>query len=294
MFKGLKSGKYLILVLVLVLAFAVTGCTSSEQSSEVVATVGDAEISKDDFYDKLVEQYGQETLDAMISEKIIEAEIEKADIDITQEDIDKEFANMENYYGGADVLAQTMAQYGMTREDMDENIKSNLAIKNLVGSDIEITDAEIAEFYLENSDIFNKPEQVNASHILVDTEDEANEVIGKLDAGEIFEDLALEYSIDGSASNGGNLGFFGKGQMVEPFEDAAFSLPIGEVSKPVQSEFGYHIIKVLEKTEGTEGSLEGNKEEIKDMIMESKIPEAFTAWYEAKLEEYKVVNNLNK
>lgn len=292
MFSKMKSGKYIILVLVLLLAVSVTGCTSTEK--EVVAKVGDVEITKDDFYNLLVEQYGAEALDAMISEKIIEAEIKKSNVEVTQEEIDAEYGKMEEYYGGADVLANTMLQYNMTKEDMMENIKQNLSMKKLVGADVVITDEEIAEFYEANGEIFNKAEKVNASHILVKTEELANEVLGKLDAGESFEELALEYSEDGSAANGGNLGFFGRGDMVEPFDKAAFSLPIGEISQPVQSQFGYHIIKVNEKTEATEGSLETNKEEIKEMILESKIPEAFTAWYEAKLAEYKVVNNLKK
>lgn len=292
MFNKLKSGKYIILVFVLILAFSITACSPSDK--EIVAKVGDVEITKDEFYDLLVEQYGEASLDGMISDKIIELEIKKSDIKITEDEVNEEFAKMENYYGGAEVLEQTMAQYNMTKEEMQENIKLNLSMKKLVSKDMVITEEEIAEFYEENGEIFNKGEQVNASHILVKTEELANEVLGKLDAGESFEELALEYSEDGSAANGGNLGFFGRGAMVEPFDKAAFSLPIGEISQPVQSQFGYHIIKVNEKTEATEGSLEANKEEIIDMILESKIPEAFTGWYEEKLVEYKVVNNLKK
>jgi foldase protein PrsA len=292
MFEKRKSGKYIVLALVLLLAVSITGCAKTD--NEVVAKVGDVEITKDEFYNALVEQNGEEALDAIISDKIIQLEIEKADIVVTEEEIREEFAKMANYYGGEEVLAQTMASYNMSQEDMDENIKLNLSMKKLVGSDIVVTDEEIAEFYTANAAIFNKAEQVNASHILVETEEIAKEVLGKLDAGETFEDLAKEYSSDGSAANGGNLGFFGRGQMVESFDEAAFSLPIGEISEPIKSNFGYHIIKVLEKTEATEGSLEKNKEEIKEMVLESKIPEAFAAWYEVKLKEYEVINNLKK
>ena len=292
MFKKWKSGKYIVLALVLLLAVSITGCTKTDK--EVVAKVGDVEITKDEFYNTLVEQNGEESLNALISDKIIELEIKKADIKVTDEEISEEFTKMANYYGGVEVLEQTMASYNMSKEDMNENIKLNLSMKKLVGSDIAISDEEIAEFYTANAAIFNKEEQVNASHILVETEEIAKEVLGKLDAGEKFEDLAKEYSSDGSAANGGNVGFFGRGKMVESFDEAAFSLPIGEISEPIKSKFGYHIIKVLEKTEATEGSLEKNKEEIKEMVLESKIPEAFAAWYEVKLKEYKVVNNLKK
>ena len=292
MFKS-KSGKYIVLAFVLLLSISITGCAKSS-SDEIVGKVGDVEITKEEFYNKLVEQHGEESLNAMISDKIIELEIKKADIQITDEEVAEEFTKMEEYYGGAEVLATQMAQYNMTKETMNENIKLNLAMKKLVASDVVISDEEIAEFYTANAAMFTKAEQVDASHILVATEEIANEVIAKLGAGEKFEDLALEYSSDGSAANGGKLGLFGRGDMVEPFEKAAFSLPIGEISKPVQSNFGYHIIKVNSKIEATEGSLEKNKEEIREMILESKIPDEFTGWYEKKLTEYEVINNLKK
>lgn len=291
MFKRWKSGKYIILSFVLLFAFSITGCTKNE---EVIAKVGDVNISKEEFYDSLVEKHGEETLNALISEKIIEFEIEKSNYEITQEDIDKEFTLMEFYYGGAEKLAETMAAYGMTREEMEENIKSNLSVKKLVSSNIVVTDEEVEEFYAENSQMFNTDEQVNASHILVNTEETANEVLGKIEAGEKFEDLASEYSKDGSKDIGGNLGSFGRGEMVEPFEEAAFSLPIGEISEPVQSVHGYHIIRVNEKIEAKESNLEESKELIVEMILESKIPDEFSKWYGEKLTEYEIINNLDK
>jgi len=89
--------------------------------------------------------------------------------------------------------------------------------------------------------------EVRASHILVKTETEASALVKKLAAGSKFEDLARQYSTCPSGKSGGDLGFFGKGQMVKPFEDAAFTLPVGTVSAPVKTEFGYHLIKVTGK-----------------------------------------------
>lgn len=291
MIKRMKSSKYIILVFVLVLALSITGCSKKE---EIVAKVGDVSINKDEFYDALVKQHGEEALEALISEKIIEQEIVKSKVEVTEEEIDAEYKKMEDYYGGAETLSKTMESYNMTMEDMRKNLKLNLSMKSLVASSITISDEDIAAFYEENNSLFNQAEQVNASHILVATEELANEVVGKLNAGGSFEDLAKEYSSDGSKDMGGNLGFFGKGDMVEPFEKAAFSLPIGEISKPVKSEFGYHIIKVNEKKEAKTGSLENSKEEVREMILESKIPEAFNTWYEGKRAEYEIINNLKK
>ena len=89
--------------------------------------------------------------------------------------------------------------------------------------------------------------QVKASHLLVRTEDEAKKLKEEILAGNPFEDVAAEVSLCPSGANGGDLGFFGKGQMVKEFEDAAFSMEIGEVSDPIQTQFGWHLIKLTDK-----------------------------------------------
>ena len=89
--------------------------------------------------------------------------------------------------------------------------------------------------------------EVRASHILVKTEEEANELREKISNGEDFAQIAQENSLCPSGQNGGDLGYFGRGMMVKPFEDAAFSLEIGELSTPVQTQFGWHLIKVVDK-----------------------------------------------
>ncbi len=89
--------------------------------------------------------------------------------------------------------------------------------------------------------------EVRASHILVSTEDEANKLREEIISGKDFAAVAAEYSNCPSGAAGGDLGFFGKGMMVKPFEDAAFSLEIGEISQPVQTQFGWHLIVVTDK-----------------------------------------------
>lgn len=91
--------------------------------------------------------------------------------------------------------------------------------------------------------------KVRASHILVQTEDEANDLLKKLDEGADFGELAQEYSMCPSKRDGGDLRFFGRGMMVKPFEDAAFDLEVGQVSAPVETQFGWHLIKLTDKKE---------------------------------------------
>ena len=89
--------------------------------------------------------------------------------------------------------------------------------------------------------------KVRASHILVETEEEAKDLLQKIEEGADFGELAQEHSLCPSKRDGGDLRFFGKGMMVKPFEDAAFSLEVGQVSEPVQTQFGWHLIKLTDK-----------------------------------------------
>lgn len=91
--------------------------------------------------------------------------------------------------------------------------------------------------------------QVRASHLLVQTEEEAKQLREEILAGKAFADVAAEVSMCPSGANGGDLGFFGKGQMVKPFEDAAFSMEVGDVSEPIQTQFGWHLIYLADKKE---------------------------------------------
>ncbi len=149
-----------------------------------------------------------------------------------------------------EVLSQEGKRLGIdkkkeVKERIDDLTKEVLIseVVNQIASD-KLTDAEMKKYYNKNKADFK---EVHASHILVKTEDEAKEIKKKLDQGGDFAALAKEKSTDpGSAPRGGDLGFFTKDRMVKPFADAAFSMKVNEISKPVQSPFGFHIIKVLE------------------------------------------------
>ncbi len=111
-----------------------------------------------------------------------------------------------------------------------------------------ITDAELKKFYNEHLKDYTEPEKVHAKHILVKTKAEAEKVLAELKKGADWNEVARKYSIDKSnASKGGDLGTFSRGRMVKPFEDAVFSMKPGEISQPVKTKYGYHIIKLISK-----------------------------------------------
>jgi foldase protein PrsA len=217
--------------------------------SEAVAKVGSEKITKDDLYTFFVDQSGASAVDTLITKSIIEQEVEKEKVSVKQEEIDEELQKLIDSYGGQDAFDQTLASSGLTQDLLEEDIKTNVQIEKLLESDIKISEEEMKTYFDENKDSFAQEEQVKASHILVEDEAKAKEVKEKLDAGEDFTELAKEYSTDGSAQSGGDLGYFGKGAMVAEFEEKAFSMKVNEISEPVKSEFGYHIIKVTDKKE---------------------------------------------
>ncbi len=283
-----KAAIWWVAGFIVVIAVAVTLAFSASNNS-YVASVNGEKISEDELQDALMAQYGSEAVDALVMEKILEMEIEKEGIEVIQAEIDEEMKTYAEYYGGEEALQEVAETSGIDLSEVEKDLEPYLATNKLLEKRIEITEEEMKTYFEENKDQFAQAEQVQASHILVEDEATANEVAKKLAAGGDFAELAKEYSIDeGSSKEGGEVGYFGKGAMVPEFEEAAFSMEKGEISDPVKSEYGFHIIKVTDKKEAKEANYEESKEEIKSALMESKVQEEYMVWLQEKQEEYDV------
>lgn len=136
----------------------------------------------------------------------------------------------------------------------------------------QVTDADLKARYESEIKKFQGPEEVHAKHILVAKKEEAEAIIKELQNGGDFDKIAKEKSIDtGSGAQGGDLGYFTHGQMVKPFEDAAFALEVGQITKePIQTEFGWHIIKVEDKRKQAPPSFDQVKDRLRDMMLREK------------------------
>ncbi len=286
------KSKIAFFVTMVIVVAAVLIVALSLNNGEVVARVGDEEIYKEDLYNKLVDYYGAQVLDSMITEKIIELEANKANISVTKEEVQKELDKMIEQVGGEEMFNLQLAYSGYTMDQMEADLERYLKIVKILEPRIEITEDEINSYFEENKDDFAQEEQVQASHILVEDEETANKIKNLLNDGEDFAALAKEYSKDGSAQNGGELGYFTKGEMVKEFEDAAFSMEIGQVSEPVKSQFGYHIIKVTDKKEAQEATLSNSKDDIESILKDQKVNELYSTWISEMQEQYKITNSL--
>jgi len=249
------------LVLAATLTAGVVTLAACSNDSETVVESEAGNITKEEFYEELKSRNGEALLQEMVTVKVLEDNYE-----VTDEDVDAEINAMKEEVG-EEQFDSYISQYFGDEEALRDALYVSLLQEEAVAEDVEITEEDLqAEYEKQNTEI-------DAQHILVEDEETANEVKQKLDDGGDFAELAKEYSTDSSAEDGGNLGYFSTGQMVPEFEDAAFSMKAGEISDPVQSQYGYHIIKVNDVREKEEsiGEFEDVKDDLRRQLLSEKM-----------------------
>ncbi|MGR9050927.1 peptidylprolyl isomerase [Halobacillus faecis] len=243
--------------------FTLSACSSNADESEAVVETNGGEVTKEEFYQELKSQYGEQVLQTLVMKEVLANNYEVSD-----EEVNKELETIKEQYG--DNFENILQQNGFADEEaFKETIRMSLLQEKAASEGIEISEEEMKNYY------DRMKTEVQASHILVSDEETAKEVKEKIDNGEDFGELAAEYSSDGSAQQGGKLGWFGPGEMVAEFEDKAYELEPGKVSEPVQSQFGYHIIKVTDKRDKEDiKPYDEMKEEIKRTLTSQKVDQA--------------------
>jgi peptidyl-prolyl cis-trans isomerase C len=225
----------------------------------------------------------REILDQMIGYKLLVQESKARKVDVPDADVEARIVTLKQQFPTEDAFKQALAQQHVTVDEIRADARQSMAISKLVDDEIaakvSVTPGDVQTFYQQNPQNFKESEKVHASHILISAPKDADAatkakarakaeaILKDLKSGKDFATLAKQNSEDpGSAANGGDLGFFQQGQMVPQFNDVAFSLKPGALSNIVETDFGYHIIKVLEKQPGRTVPLDEAKPRIEQYL----------------------------
>lgn len=283
--------KLLILGMLLMVILSMVACESKEEG--VVAKVGEDVITEEEFnadfqvFKRIYEQQlgegalaqtdkngntlestlKQSIIEKIIMERIVEKESKTLNIEVTQAEIEEELASYITVMSGEEEFNKFLDSNNMTKEFFVDNLRKEILLekhKESIFKDLKVTDKETEKYFKEHEEDLVV---VKASHILVKTEEEGRVVLDRLNSGEEFSKIAEELSIDqASATQGGDLGYFAKGNMIAEFEKAAFALNVGEVSDLVKTEVGYHVIKLEDKKD----TYDALKDDISLLLKEDK------------------------
>lgn len=243
-------------------------------TNKIIAKVNDKEVTQEDVLKFLNEiepeiamQFNspegvQKVIDELINQELIY-------LDAKENNVDEE------------------KEYKKLLEDSQRALLKSYALNKLI-SVVNPSEEELIKYYEEHKEHFEQAETRVASHILVDREEEANKILKEIKDGFKFEDAASKYSTCPSRDNGGKLEEFTRGQLVPEFEDYAFSMEIGELSKPVKTQFGYHIIRLESKKEQGQKSFEDVKDEVKVQLTRLKQQDIYLDKIEALKKKYSI------
>jgi len=254
-----------------------------------------------------LDQIRSQVLENLIARELLYQESQKKAIKISEEEVNEQLISVKAQFPNEAEFSNALTRMNLTEAGIKEKLERDLALKKLIEDEVApkvtVSDSEIRAFYENNPETFKQPERVKASHILIKVDPQADAsqkaeaqkkidlVQAKLQKGEDFGALAKEYSEGPSGPKGGDLGYFTRGQMVKPFEQAAFAMKPGEVSGMVETRFGYHLIKVTDKTAETTMPYDDVKERLGEFLKQKKIQEEINV-YVRRLEEKAKIDRL--
>jgi len=252
-------------------------------------------------------QIKKRVLENLIARELLYQESQKKGVKVDQKEIEAQLTALKGRFPSEVEFKKALSTMNLTEAELRFQFERDLAIRKLlddqIGGKSVVSEKESRAYYDSNLESFKKSEQVRASHILIKVDPGADEakkaeartkiesLQAKLKNGEDFGALAKEYSEGPSGPKGGDLGFFGRGQMVKPFEETAFTMKPGQVSGMVETRFGYHLIMVIERTPESTLSYEEVKDRLEQYLKQQKAQETIAAYVEtlkgkAKIERF--------
>jgi peptidyl-prolyl cis-trans isomerase C len=256
--------------------------------------------------DSKLQEFRKNIINSLVEQEVLYQESVAQGIKIDPAEIKAELANFKKQFETEEAFKKQIAQMNFTEKIILSQIGRSKSIQKFIADkimpDIKVSDEDVKKYYDSHPDEFKLPERVHASHILVKVDPKAKDaeklkkealkkiegIKAKLDKGEDFAKMATENSDCPSKAKGGDLGFFERGQMVKPFEEAAFALKPGEMSKIVETQFGYHIIKSQEKKDASTLAFADIKEKLLSKLKDDRFKETFPKYMETLKKKYTI------
>ena len=251
---------------------------------------------RDEVYRKALEQ--------LVTYTVLSQETRARKVNVTDAEIESGIQQMRAQFPNEEAFKKALESRGMTIDKLKADTRIDISINKMVEAEVSTqappTDAQVREFYYKNPDKFKQDEAVRASHILFRVDetadaatkkkamDQAQSVLKQARDGADFAELAKKHSADGSAQQGGDLNFFTRGQMVPPFDQAAFAMKPGEISDIVTTQFGYHIIKVTERRPAATVPFEQVSGRITEFLTDQQKQEKADAFIQSLKERAKI------
>ncbi|MFA5515824.1 MAG: peptidylprolyl isomerase [Desulfuromonadales bacterium] len=217
----------------------------------------------------------------LVDRELAIAEAGRLGIAVAPEEVEAALREHRSDYPG-DAFEEMLSERGITladwRRELEEGLRMEKVVRQTVYPGITVREEEIEQFFTENRKEFDRPLQVRARQIVVASEEEGLRILGLLRQGQSFVELARQHSLSPDSDEGGDLGFFARGEMPAEFEAAVFNLPVGRISELVKSEYGHHIFLVEKRREAVRLKLGQVREEIRAGLQAEKEENAYQQW----------------
>jgi peptidyl-prolyl cis-trans isomerase C len=246
----------------------------------------------------------KEVLEHLINRTLLFQETEKQGLKIDDTQVKEQLAEKKKRYDNPDDFEKKLGEANLTVKGLENQIQLGMSIQQLIDKKfvqtMTITSEEAKTYYDANLQRFSQPAQVKASHILIKVDSKADEtktrqakekiqkIQKRVKKGDDFTALAKEFSEGPSAPKGGDLGYFGPGRMVKPFETVAFKMKPDEVSDIVKTRFGYHLIKVIDKKPAKQVAFEEVQDKLKQFLKQQKVQKEVEAYLKQLKESAKI------
>lgn len=220
----------------------------------------------------------------VIDRELVLAEAERLTVTVAGDEVEAALQAYRRDYPG-DQFELMLVEQGLSleqwRSELERGLLMEKVVRQVAHADITVEEEEVEEYYREHRDEFERPSQVRARQIVVASQEEGQRLLGLLRQGESFITVAKQHSLSADSEDGGDLGFFARGQMPEEFDTVVFTLPVGRISDLVQSEYGFHIFKVEERRQGVRLTLAEVREEVRATVRSLKEEQVYQEWLQA-------------